>query len=215
MPRVAASRREAHFEARREHLMQVALRLFSAHGFDSTTVDKIAHEAGVAKGSLYLYFPTKVAVLEGLIHRYALLPDLPEIVGQIAELAPAEGIRRLVVEIWRRFKERQELARVVVREIQSHPVRSKLFSRHVAVPANCILADCLQTWMDRGLLRNIDSTAAAQSLFGMLWGFLLTQVLMGAAEFRPLSDEQITEAIADLFLNGASLRPAADGAGGK
>ena len=55
MPRVAADRREAHFQTRRNQIPRVALGLFSSRGFDATTVDRIVHAAGLARGSLYLY----------------------------------------------------------------------------------------------------------------------------------------------------------------
>lgn len=74
MPRVAAERREAYLQARRNQIPGVALGLFSSRGFDVTTVVQIAHAAGLAKGNLCLYFPNKTLLLEGVIHRYALLP---------------------------------------------------------------------------------------------------------------------------------------------
>lgn len=74
MPRVAADRREAHLQARRNPIPGVALGLFSSRGFDGSTVVQIVHAAGIAKENLYRYFPNKTPLLEGVIHRYTLLP---------------------------------------------------------------------------------------------------------------------------------------------
>jgi AcrR family transcriptional regulator len=46
-----------------QHLVSVAFRLFEAHGFDSVTMEGIAHKADVAKATLYKHFPVKEALL--------------------------------------------------------------------------------------------------------------------------------------------------------
>ena len=59
---------------RRERLLDAAAELFVRHGFDKTTVADVAREAGVGKGSVYLHFESKEALLEALMLRelYAL-----------------------------------------------------------------------------------------------------------------------------------------------
>jgi TetR/AcrR family transcriptional regulator, cholesterol catabolism regulator len=72
---------------RKEQILESAARLFSSRRFDEVLMDDIAHEAGVAKGTLYTYFPAKeelyfAVVFEGLsrlndqLERHAL-GDLP------------------------------------------------------------------------------------------------------------------------------------------
>lgn len=60
--------REA-FEDRRARLLDTAAALFVQHGFDKTTVADVAREAGVGKGSVYLHFPSKEALLEAVMLR--------------------------------------------------------------------------------------------------------------------------------------------------
>ena len=48
-------------------IMKSALRAFIKHGFHKTTMDKIAKEAGIAKGTLYLYFDSKQNLLHSII----------------------------------------------------------------------------------------------------------------------------------------------------
>ena len=54
---------------RRERLLDAAADLFVRHGFDKTTVADVAREAGIGKGSVYLHFDSKEAVLEALMLR--------------------------------------------------------------------------------------------------------------------------------------------------
>lgn len=53
-------------EVRRAEIMEAAVRLFHDAGYDQTTVQHIASAAGVAAGTVYLYFPSKEHVLLAL-----------------------------------------------------------------------------------------------------------------------------------------------------
>lgn len=56
-------RATAKSEASREHILQVALKMFRKQGFDEVTMREIAREAGVALGAAYYYFPSKEALV--------------------------------------------------------------------------------------------------------------------------------------------------------
>lgn len=204
MGRIPAAKHEEHAQARRECILNAALRVFARSGFAEAKMEEVAAAAALSKAALYLYFPSKDALLQSLLKRYVLLPELPEMVAALGETPPAIGIPTLIAEIWRLLRERKELARVIVREIQSNPERAKLFAEHVGQPASQSLADYLSRWIKRGALRRQHALAAAKCLFGMLWFFLLTQELMGEKELHPLSDETIVSTVARLFLDGAA-----------
>jgi len=57
-------------DTRRQEILDAALSLFAERGFDATTVQGIAAAAGVAAGTVYLYFPSKEHVLLALHHQY-------------------------------------------------------------------------------------------------------------------------------------------------
>ena len=58
-------------EVRREEIMDAAERLFLAHGVGSTTIDDVASGADVAKGTVYLHFDSRQALLVALGDRFA------------------------------------------------------------------------------------------------------------------------------------------------
>ena len=55
----ASARGGRHPTTTRAHLSHVALKLFIEHGFEETTVDDIAHAAGIGRRTLFRYFPSK------------------------------------------------------------------------------------------------------------------------------------------------------------
>lgn len=203
MPRVAADKRQEYAEARREQIFEAALRVFSSGGFAETTMDAVAAAAGVSKACIYNYFPAKEALLQELVQRSSLLPELPRLIASVHELPPEQAIPQLVSEIWPRLRERRELARVLVREVHSVPERARLYTERVRLPAYRALAEYLESRMARGELAAGDPIATAQCLFGMLWSFLLSQELLGERELYPLADEQVIDVVSQLFLRGA------------
>jgi AcrR family transcriptional regulator len=54
---------------RRKRLLQSAAALFSRWGFDKTSMDDIAREAGISKGAVYLEFPNKDALFKAVLHQ--------------------------------------------------------------------------------------------------------------------------------------------------
>jgi len=56
-------------DERPDEVLDAALRLFLKDGFAATRVEDIAKAAGISKATVYLYFPSKVALLEGLVKR--------------------------------------------------------------------------------------------------------------------------------------------------
>ena len=203
MPRVAAHQREKYAETRRDQILEAALKVFSDGGFAESKMDAVALAVGVSKASLYNYFPTKDALLQELVQRYSLLPELAELIEGIRELPAERAIPALVGEIWPRLRQRRELARILVREVQSFPDRARAYTERVRMPAHRALADYLQARMDRGELARRDPIASSQCLFGMLWSFLLSQELMGERELYPISDEDVVALVSQLFLRGA------------
>jgi AcrR family transcriptional regulator len=61
--------------ARRQAILEAALTVFAEHGYEAARLDDVARRAGVAKGTLYLYFNDKEALFESLI-RSAIDPVL-------------------------------------------------------------------------------------------------------------------------------------------
>jgi mycofactocin system transcriptional regulator len=82
----------------RRELEIIALRLFTEQGFDETTIDQIATEAGINKRSFFRYFGSKGSVLWG-----AFDDEVEALRAELAEAPPditiMEAIRRAVVAV--------------------------------------------------------------------------------------------------------------------
>ncbi len=79
-PRTKKERRRASIE----RLLAAALRLFIAHGYQATTVERIGQEAGLTKGAVYFYFPAKADLLLALldrVERWVVAPSVAAVEG--------------------------------------------------------------------------------------------------------------------------------------
>jgi AcrR family transcriptional regulator len=206
MARVAAARREEHEEQRRAQILEAALAVFSRDGFHAAKVDAIAREAGVAKGTIYLYFPTKEAILAGLVESYTLLPALEGLTESLADVPPERAVPALCAALWARLRERAPVIGLLVREGAARPENRRLFVERVLLPGNRLVAAYLDRCVERGALRPMDTFVAGRTLVGGLLTFLLSQEVLGAAELLPIADEAIVETVAGLFLHGALPR---------
>jgi AcrR family transcriptional regulator len=88
---VTATRREREKAQRREDILQAAREVFFERGIHHATVDEVAEQAEVSKGTVYLYFDTKETILAHL-----LLEGLEQLVGDLeSAFAPNESIAAL------------------------------------------------------------------------------------------------------------------------
>ncbi|WP_266158317.1 TetR/AcrR family transcriptional regulator [Dyella silvatica] len=92
----APGRRDRKRSQTQDHLAGTAARLFEAHGFDAVTMEQIAAEADVAKGTLYNHFPVKEAVLAHWIH-LELARDLQHLASDIGpDTRFADGVAHIL-----------------------------------------------------------------------------------------------------------------------
>lgn len=77
----------------KQHILQVAFRLFHEQGYHATSVSTILREAGINSGSLYHYFASKEQLLEGVL-RWALDELRPQVMDSV-EAKTADPLERI------------------------------------------------------------------------------------------------------------------------
>jgi AcrR family transcriptional regulator len=104
----------------RERILDVALNLFTAQGYDQTSLREIAEPLGVTKAALYYHFPSKDEILRELMAR--VLNRFEGIVAAAESAGSAPRRRRVLVEGWvdLLLAERQVLRMVVAEHPQMH-----------------------------------------------------------------------------------------------
>lgn len=202
MPKIAASERDAFYETRRTELADVALKLWAEQGFDATSVASIAEAAGVSKGTFYLYFASKQALLEDVLRRYSLLPNIRSLAEDLADKPFDEAVATFVREAWAHLREHRDLVRLALRELPTHVDEVQEALEHIFLPGNRLIAAYLEARLGSERAREISFVVAGRGLVGMVLMMFLTQEILGAGRFLPLSEEEVTTTIAQVFLHG-------------
>lgn len=203
MPRIAEDEKQELEKRRRDQIVEAAVACWLQAGFDATTVAAIAKQAGVAKGTVYLYFETKEQILGEAIRRYSLVPNIRGALSSMSGSTSDSLVRGVVRVLWLAMKERAALVQFLVREVCVRPEHGREFFEKVVLPTNELMAEQFDKRADAGDVRHINWFVASRALVGMLTIFVFTQEVFGGKDVRPLTDDEIVDTICDLFLNGA------------
>src|SRR5438132_871704 len=119
------TRREEASEVRRLEIMRAARKVFAQKGYAETVVEDIAAEAGIAKGTLYLYFPSKEQV-----YLAALLEDarkLNRLTRDSMVVAPAwkDKLRAYMEVKLAYFETHQDFVRIYMTEFRNRCLQGK------------------------------------------------------------------------------------------
>jgi TetR/AcrR family fatty acid metabolism transcriptional regulator len=107
-----SSKDEVVEEFRRQSILEAALRVVARKGMEGATMAEIAHEAGIAKGTIYLYYRNREDLLDQA-SEFALAKLLEELEAVLAEKRPfAEQMRILVRKKFDFFQRHLEFFRV-------------------------------------------------------------------------------------------------------
>ena len=204
MPKIAASERDAFYEARRTKLHDVALRLWAERGFDATPVPSIAGAAGISKGTFYLYFDSKQALLEEVMRRNSLVPIVQELIADLRGASLEQAVHAFVAAAWQHLRERRALLLVALRELPTHLEQAQQVFEHVMAPANELIEGYLAERLPPGRGEEISLLIAGRTLLGMTVFTYVTQELLGLDSVLPVSDDDITATLAEVFLRGVT-----------
>ena len=114
--KVVPSKKRVKKKSRKEEIMKAAANLFSQKSYHDVTVDQIAEEVGVAKGTIYLYFESKENLyLEILEHTYETIESILE--KEIAKEDPApKKLKKILTSIFQFYFQNMDVLRILTRD---------------------------------------------------------------------------------------------------
>lgn len=159
---------------RRAALMDAARHVFGEHGFDQATMEAIAREADVAKGTIYLYYPSKQAIYEATF--IACLEELEERTRTRVAAAgsPREAIAAFVATRAQFFQDRQDFFRMYVAEVSRQIVGAAGWHgcRTLLERQTRVLQQILANAVEKRLIRRVDPAATALAIFDITRGLV-------------------------------------------
>ena len=164
-------KRERRKDARPGELLEAALQLFVQKGYAATKVEDVAALAGVSKGTLFLYFPTKEALFKAVVRAKIVDP----LAGFKDHAAAHTGstrdlIMRALHEWWTRIGGTKAggISKLMMQEAKRFPELANFYQSEVLSPATELMAEILQRGVNRGELRQIDIPHTVMSIMSSL-----------------------------------------------
>jgi len=198
--RVVRRRESAKANARRLEIQNAAAALFAQRGVDRVSMDDIANEVGLAKPSLYHYFPSKEIILFA-IQSTVMKPLLEQIE---ARAASGDSTEEKLLGIFRDAFDSMDLhpghVRVFFENIRLLDDEHRASIRADQRRYEALVIEIIQQGIDQGVLRQTDTHTAAFAFLGMInWAYHWYR------KDGPLSHQELAEQFFEIYLGGVRV----------
>ncbi|MDO8432758.1 MAG: TetR/AcrR family transcriptional regulator [Candidatus Binatus sp.] len=187
--------------AKRERILNAALKLFAHEPYQAVTMDRVAKAANVAKGTLYLYFPSKDALYLGILsdgldsayrtYQASADPRLPLV----------ERLRRAITVTVEFFDHRRDFLQFyATEEPRLAEARNRIMEEARERGSN-FFASLIQDGIRFGVFAAVDPRVATLAIQGSIRSLLLYY-----GNSRPVAE--ISRELGDLMLKSLAINPA-------
>ncbi|MBI3792289.1 MAG: TetR/AcrR family transcriptional regulator, partial [Gemmatimonadetes bacterium] len=209
-------RRRRDPDGRPSQILDAALEAFGEHGFAAARIDDIAHRANLAKGTIYLYFPTKEDLFKAVVRREII--ERIETGEQMRDASRHTNTRAFLAEFltgyWAGMKQQQSLRmlRMAIAELHKYPDLARFYGTEVIERGQRLVASIVQQGIDRGEFRPLDTMLAARCISAafMMHKFWCDKSSPGHQLVADQEPEELRRQIVDFFMHALEARdPAA------
>ena len=198
--------------SKRRQILDGARKVFMDLGFDGASMNDIVAAAGVSKGTLFLYFPSKeelfkAVVRENISGRFdEWSQELDAYEGSSAEL-----LRYCITVWWERVGSTQAagISKLMMSEAGNFPELAAFYQAEVIAPGNALVQRVLQRGIDSGEFRPMDLNYGAYLVMAPILFLAISKQSLGSCmpadvAFDPLAYIQTQ---VDNMLIGLAVRP--------
>lgn len=212
-PRDDAPRRERRKDARPGELLEAALALFVEKGFAATRMEEVAARAGVSKGTVFLYFPSKVELFKAVV-RHNISGRFQEWNTEFDHFSgsSAQLLRYAMLSWWERVGATQAsgISKLMMSEGGNFPEIAEFFQQEVVAPGHAILGRILHRGIERGEFRPVHIDHAVHGVVSTMIFLALSQhsASVCTASTQVLDPVAYLNEQADIVARGLAASPA-------
>lgn len=205
----APHKRERRKQDRPGELLEAALDLFVEKGFAATRVEEVAARAGVSKGTLFLYFPSKEDLFKAVV-----LDNVSEPMSQGAsEMAQFQGttgmlLEHMMLQWWRRYGDTHAsgISKLMISEATNFPDLAAFYRQAVIEPGQALVRSVLQRGVDRQEFRALNLELTVHSIMAPLLFLVMWKHSMGPCcpRHEQIDPEAFITQHAQLLVRGLS-----------
>jgi len=195
-------------EERPIEILDAALMVFGERGYAGTRLEDVARQAGVSKGTVYLYFESKEALFRAMVSNKvgAAITEVRETVRQ--HIGTSEELLRLVMErIWCGMKDegKARLARLVHSELANFPELARFYFGEVVVPVRELVSEIITRGVRNGEFVTVEPQLAARTISLSLVHWAIYQRFLSDFDTVHFKDAEVFAGVSDLLLRGLKV----------
>jgi AcrR family transcriptional regulator len=193
---------------RQDEILAAAFEVFAAHGFEAARIDEVAQRAGVAKGTVYLYFQDKEDLFRAVVR--SLIPKRLDVLVKSMPGTSEDLLRGLVSQMYANVVTNpkvRSIVRMLIAESSRFPQLADIYHREIIVPGMSAVREVLKRGVAANEFRAIKAIefpqiVAAPGLLATVWQLLFS-------DRHPLNLDAYMQAHLEFVLS--SLRKMPDG----
>lgn len=197
----------------RQAILEAALRVFARSGISAATLEDIAAEAGVTRGTLLWHFHSKDELLSALIKHYGphsmLRPVIESIEQDLRNGVPLDDemvVRRLVTAFYDGFTEMGDYARLAILLVHTHPEAARILAEKIVKGRKSIIEYVQKRQQEGAFYEDIDPAFFVQVISLTCAMRAVGQGLNDLLPLAHLSREEIINQFVTLLLYGIVRR---------
>jgi AcrR family transcriptional regulator len=206
-----ARRRTRRKDARPGEIVEAALRLFADRGFAATKLEDVAAAAGIGKGTIYLYFPTKDDLFRAVV-RQAVLPNLDAFTAltEDTEYSAADLLRAIAQRALTLLEtDLTAIPRLVMAESGNFPALARFYAEEVVLKGMALIRSILARGIERGEFRPVDLDGALPLFSSPILVLALWKHSLGRHTDIQFDARKVIETHLDVLLRGLAADPPA------
>jgi AcrR family transcriptional regulator len=200
-------------EERPTEILDAALLVFGERGYAGTRLEDVARQAGVSKGTVYLYFESKEALFAAMVRNKvgAAITQVRETVRNHS--GTSEALLLLIMErLWCGMKDegKARLSRLVHSELANFPELARIYFAEVVIPARELVSEIITRGIKDGEFADVQPDIVGRTICLTLVHWAKDQRFLSAFDSVHFEDAEVFAGVSELLLRG--LKSGAPGA---
>ncbi|UCU99275.1 TetR/AcrR family transcriptional regulator [Acidovorax radicis] len=190
-------------DRKREAIVLAAIGEFREHGFNGTSMDRVAAAADVSKRTVYNHFPSKEELFEAILLLMWERSQSPDELAYTAARPLRKQLMELLAQKMRLLNDASfvDLSRVAMADMMHTPERARAITAKLSAKEEGLPRWLRAAQQDGRLRSTMDVPYAAQQLQGMVKAFAFwPQLAMGQPPLTTAQQTQVVGDAVDMFL---------------
>lgn len=193
-------------EKRQEAILEAAAQVIARKGYQRATVKEIADAAGIAPGTIYLYFEDKRDLLLSIAEQVVdLMPK--EVPTQATPAQVKTFIQSVLMQQLQLVEAYRPFYQALIAEAWTNETLRSQYVGRVVNPILCLINSFLRSGIEAGEVRPLDTQIVSSAILGTIALFAMTTEIPAEGELHSPDVEHIVQELTDFLLYGLKQLP--------